>query len=318
MGAMTPSRRPELTVPPALVASHTRYVGEAGRAWLDALPGLAESLLARWRLRPDGPATCGTVAWVLPVVREDGVPAVLKVQPVDEETAGEPLALRAWDGRGAVRLLDHDAASGALLLERLDARRSLGAVPDALAALRTLSVLLARLVSVPAPPGLRRLADVAAPLPRRARRARRRCTDPADRRLLEHCAGALRELLSEPGDRLLHWDLHYDNVLAPPPDRRREPWLAIDPKPLAGDPGFELLPALHNRWEDLVATGDVARAVRHRFDLMTEVLGLDRRRAVGWTLARVLQNLLWALHSPGASPWAARDRVVARALLARR
>ena len=72
------------------------------------------------------------------------------------------------------------------------------------------------------------------------------------------------------------------------------------------------------RWEDLVATGDVARAVRHRFDLMTEVLGLDRRRAVGWTLARVLQNLLWALHSPGASPWAARDRVVARALLARR
>jgi hypothetical protein len=29
------------------------------------------------------------------------------------------------------------------------------------------------------------------------------------------------------------------------------------------------------------------------FDLLTEVLGLDRRRATGWTLGRVLQNALW-------------------------
>jgi streptomycin 6-kinase len=65
----------------------------------------------------------------------------------------------------------------------------------------------------------------------------------------------------------------------------REPWLAIDPKPLAGDPGFELLPALVNRFE----AGDV----RWRFDLMTEVLGLDRERARAWTLGRVLQNALW-------------------------
>lgn len=53
------------------------------------------------------------------------------------------------------------------------------------------------------------------------------------------------------------------------------------------------MPALDNRWDDIVATGDVARAVRRRFDLMTEVLGLDRRRAAGWTLGRVLQNTLW-------------------------
>lgn len=33
--------------------------------------------------------------------------------------------------------------------------------------------------------------------------------------------------------------------------------------------------------------------VRYRFDLLTEVLGLDRQRAVAWTLGRALQNLLW-------------------------
>jgi streptomycin 6-kinase len=58
-------------------------------------------------------------------------------------------------------------------------------------------------------------------------------------------------------------------------------------------PSFELLPALDNRWEDVVATGNVTRAVLRRFDLLTEVLGLDRQRATGWTLGRVLQNALW-------------------------
>jgi streptomycin 6-kinase len=37
----------------------------------------------------------------------------------------------------------------------------------------------------------------------------------------------------------------------------------------------------------------VARAVLRRFDLLTEVVGLDRQRATGWTLGRVLQNALW-------------------------
>lgn len=82
-------------------------------------------------------------------------------------------------------------------------------------------------------------------------------------------------------DRLLHWDLHYGNVLA----GGREPWLAIDPKPLAGDPGFELLPAIMGNFR--------AEDVRWRFDLLTEAVGLDRERARAWTLGRVLQNCLW-------------------------
>jgi streptomycin 6-kinase len=237
-------------------------------------------------LRPDGEPMCGAVALVLPVVRAGGGRAVLKLQPVDEETAGEPVALRAWDGRGAVRLLRHDPDSGAMLLEHLDADRPLAALPDDLDALRILSELLVRLNAVTAPPGIRRLADVAGAM---LDRVPRRIPDPAERRLVDRCARAVEDLLPEAGDRLLHWDLHYDNVLS---DRSGR-WLAIDPKPLAGDPGFELLAALHNRWPDVVATGDVRRAVRRRFDLMTEVLDLDRRRAAGWTLGRVLQNRLW-------------------------
>ncbi|MEV5463198.1 aminoglycoside phosphotransferase family protein, partial [Streptomyces cellulosae] len=80
---------------------------------------------------------------------------------------------------------------------------------------------------------------------------------------------------------LLHWDLHDENVLA----SGRAPWLAIDPKPLAGDPGFELWPAIDNRYDP----GDIL----WRFDAMTDVLTLDRPRARAWTLGRLLQNALW-------------------------
>ncbi len=90
---------------------------------------------------------------------------------------------------------------------------------------------------------------------------------------------ALEEVLPEAGDRLMHEDLHFDDILAPHPADQREPWLAIDANPVAGDPGFALLAALHDRWEEAVATGDVPRAIRRRFDLMTEILGLDRKPA---------------------------------------
>ncbi|HEY5834161.1 aminoglycoside phosphotransferase family protein [Streptomyces sp.] len=295
------SRGPRLEIPDALAVSHCRHFGDSGRAWIAALPALAADRLDRWQLRPDGPPTHGAVALVLPVLRFDGTPAVLKLQPVDEETRGEPIALRSWEGHGAVRLLEDDPDSGSMLLERLDVDRSLSAVPDDQAALRILSELLAHLSAVRAPENLRRLPDIAAAMVDHVPHALRLLSDPSDRHLVESCAGAVRELLGEAGDRLLHWDLHYDNVLAPHSPDRGEPWPAIDPKPLAGDPGFELLPALHNRWDEIVATGNVPRAVRRRFDLMTEVLDLDRRRARGWTLGRVLQNALWGVEDGGTT-----------------
>ncbi|MBQ1098783.1 hydroxyurea phosphotransferase [Streptomyces sp. b94] len=270
-----------IDVPEALAVSQAKYNGAAGRAFIDGLPALAAGFLDRWELRLDGPSMHGWAALVLPVVRPDGTPAVLKLQLLDEETEGEPVALRLWDGDGAVRLLDHDPATGTMLLERLDASRTLSHVEDSREAVLVIARLLAHLTATPAPPGVRRLGDIARGMLERTPWALERIADPADRRLIADCAAAVREVADEPGDRLLHWDLHYDNVLAA--DRAR--WLAIDPKPLAGDPGFDLLPALDNRYDP----GET----RWRFDAMTDVLRLDPERARAWSLGRVLQNSLW-------------------------
>lgn len=314
---MTSPAGPRIEVPDELVFWHRKFFGESGRGWIEALPDLAADVLYHWQLRTDGAPTCGAIALVLPVLRADDTPAVLKLQPVSDETVGEPDALRTWNGSGAVLLLDHDPASGSMLLERLDADRTLGTVGDDMAALQILSELLARLSAVPAPDGLRRLTDIATDLLDRVPRALTLVHDPSQRRIVQACASALEEVVPEPGDRLLHWDLHYYNVLAPLPAAEREPWLAIDPKPLAGDPGFELLAALHNRWEDAVATGDVPRAIRRRFELMTDILGLDRDRATAWTLARILQNALWDIDHDDTMWSTEPDRVIAQTLLDR-
>jgi streptomycin 6-kinase len=302
-----------ITVPDQLAAYHDKFSGAAGRAWIRALPHLAATMLDRWQLTPTAPGRHGMVALVIPVRRADGGRAALKLQPVDGESAGEPAALRAWHGNGSVRLIEHDEDSGSMLLEALDPARSLNDVPDLYEALAVLTRLLARLVAVPPPPGLRHLRDIAAGMLDRTPAAHARLADAAERRLLADCAAALREVADEPGEALLHWDLHYENVLAPLPEALaagREPWLAIDPKPLVGDPCFDLLPALFNRF-----TPDPADVLR-RFDLMTETLALDRARAARWSLARVLQNSLWSTEE-GATAIDPVQRLIAEALLER-
>ncbi|MEW2178824.1 aminoglycoside phosphotransferase family protein [Streptomyces sp. NPDC005406] len=275
-----------IDIPDALIATQSTYNGEAGRAFIAALPGMAEDFLERWGLRPDGASSYGVCALVLPVVRvADGCRAALKLQPVDEETVGEPVALRLWGGvsAGAVRLLDHDAVTGTMLLERLDGQRALSGVADAREAVGFVAELLAGLTSVRVAEGsgLRGLGETAARMVEAAPGVAGRLVDAGERRLVADCAAAVREVAGDPGDRLLHWDLHFGNVLA----GRGGRWVAIDPKPLVGDAGFELFPALVDRFE--------AADVVWRFDLLTEVLGLDRGRARAWTLGRVLQNACW-------------------------
>ncbi|WP_431306393.1 aminoglycoside phosphotransferase family protein [Streptomyces exfoliatus] len=293
-------------VPEELARSQAKYNGEAGRAFVAGLPVLAEEFLGRWGLRVTGPSMHGVASLVLPVERvADGGRAALKMQLLDDESEGEPVGLRVWDGAGAVRLVEHDAGTGTMLLEWLDAARPLSSVADTREALRIVAGLLARLVAVPAPPGLRTLGDIAAGMLADVPEAVARL-GAADAAVLRDCAAAVREVAGEPGDRLLHWDLHLANVLA----AEREPWLAIDPKPLAGDPGFDLLPALTDRFDP-----DPAELL-WRFDLLAEVVG-DRRRAVAWTLGRVLQNGLWDVED--GEPGLDEEQVaLARILLARR
>ncbi len=220
---------------------------------------------------------------------------MLKLGWPDPEHEHEALGLQRWGGRGAVRLLAADPHRWALLLERLDPT-DLMAVPD-LEACEVVGALYARL-HVPAPPQLRpltayvaRWTDQLAGLPRDA---------PVPHRLVEQAVSLGRDLVADPASTgvMVHADLHHMNVLA----GQREPWLAIDPKPVSGDPHYEPAPMLWNRWAEVVASGDVRAAVRRRFHTLVDTAYLDEDRARDWVVVRMLHNAMWELEDHPAGP----------------
>ncbi|WP_243704798.1 aminoglycoside phosphotransferase family protein [Micromonospora sp. KC723] len=116
----------------------------AEREWLAALPALSEACARRWSLRLGPPFPYAFASLAMPAELPDGTSAVLKLQYPDAESAHEADALVAWDGHGAVRLLDHDPQRRALLVERCQPGTPLHDLPPD-AALDVVADLLPRL-----------------------------------------------------------------------------------------------------------------------------------------------------------------------------
>jgi streptomycin 6-kinase len=195
----------------------------------------------------------------------DGTPAVLKVGWPHPESEHEAEALGHYDGRGAVRLLAHDPGRNALLLERCEPGTALSEL-DEEESLRIAAGVLRRLWRPPAE-GHRfaLLADAAT----------RWASELSD---LD--PGLVRELVAGQGELVVcHQDFHGGNVLR----AQREPWLAIDPKPLVGEREFDTASLVRDRRP--IAE---AKVLRRRLDLLSAELGLDRERMRLWGIVHAI------------------------------
>jgi len=258
-----------------------------GRAWIAALPALLDRLCRSWRLQvEDGAAGRGYHGVVVPV-RRGTERCVLKLAWPAERTVTEAGALAAWRGRGAVLLLEADLEAGALLLERLDPTRTLERM-DLGAAAQVAGRLLRRL-AIPAPAGVRPLRAVAADIAGSLQGRQERLGRPVPEGWLATAGGLAQELGASAGDRLVHADLHYGNVLA----GNREPWLAIDPKPVAGDPEHAVPELLWTRVDEL----QDAQAIRRLLAVLAGSGDLDGEKARGWAIVRCVDYWLWGLEN---------------------
>jgi streptomycin 6-kinase len=249
-----------------------------------------ERCVDRWGLKVGEPFIGAQVALVLPATTPDEMDVVLKIQWPHRESEHEVEALNAWEGNGAVMLLDHDPEANAMLLERCVPGSHLSTL-DEDEALDVLIRLLPRLwVPVSAPIGT--LSEEAQWWHEDLERWSERAGHPFSEPLLHATLEALRELPATQGEQvLLHQDLHPDNVLA----ATREPWLVIDPKPLVGEREFSAAPIVRAYELD-----HSARSVLARLDRLTAELGLDRERARLWAIA---QTVAWAIDAGEADPW---------------
>jgi streptomycin 6-kinase len=230
---------------------------------------LAAEVARDWGLRLGEPYPPGAVGYVVPAEMEDGTPAVLKISPPgDRESEHEADALERWDGDGAVRLLAREDVRNALLLERCEPGTPLSEAAD-----DPLGVLIGLL------PRLWKEADGFHTL-----------DGEVAHWALDGEVGVLaRELAATQGELVLvHQDLHGDNVLA----AEREPWLVIDPKPLAAEREFSVAPIVRSP-----ELGHSKEQALRRLDRLCTELVLDRERARGWT---IVQTVAWC---GGSDPW---------------
>lgn len=273
-----------ITIPKNLVEATVARAGDEGRQWIDNLPNLVGALCAQWSLVPDGAPMHGHLGLVIPVRRGDQFCA-LKVSWPDESTAHEAIALATWNGNGSVRLLASQPALGAMLLERLDSRRSLDDVN--LEEAVTVAGRLLRRLAVPPPGGIPDLKDVAEQLFGTLAARWECCGQLIPRRWLDAARDGAAQLGPSAGRLMVNYDLHYADVLA----GEREAWLVVDPKVVVGDPEYGVAQLLWCRLEAMEAQGGLDR----HFQALTEAAELNPDLARSWTLVRCVDYWLWGL-----------------------
>ena len=291
-------------VPDSFANSIREVHGVAGEAWLQRLPGLIADRERRWSVTVGPPFLPLNYNYVAPAIQADGTEAVLKVGVPTAALTAEIEALRLFDGRGSVRLLDADPDWGVLLLEQLVPGMPLADLPDDDQA-TTIAAQVMRQLWRPLPTAHRfpSVADWAKGLGT-LRGRYGGATGPLPAALVDQAEALFAELIGSMREPvLLHGDLHHDNILA----AERQPWLAIDPKGLVGEPEYEVGALLRNPMPGLLAMPHVDRVLARRLDILSETLGFDRERLRAWGLAQAVLAAWWSIedHGQGWETWIA-------------
>jgi streptomycin 6-kinase len=264
--------------------------GEAGAQWLAALPTIVADLERRWNVVVGQTMPNATEAFVAETTSAGGQAGVLKLPIPDADRARRELAvLLAANGRGYVRVLEHDPASGAMLLERLGPQLCQLGYPIE-AQIETICATLAEAWRRP-PPGLAlmtgaekaaALADTVRTIAPRFERAWSARTYDVALRFAE-----LRRAAFDPATSILgHGDAHCWNTLVDPGGGG---FKFVDPDGLFIEPAHDLSISLREWSEDILA-GDPVRRGLARCDLLASLTGVEPTAIWQWGLLETLVN----------------------------
>ncbi|GMQ94108.1 MAG: aminoglycoside phosphotransferase family protein [Acidimicrobiia bacterium] len=281
-----------MRLPSNVAGAVADWKGDGGKLWFDALPNTIAAAERRWGINIGTPyEPGGYTSYVAPAVTEKGAEVVYKCTIPHDEAIGEADALVAYHGDGAVHLSESNPDAYELLMERCIPGADLWSVDEDAGRIEVATGLMGRLWRDVTSENISMLTSVS---PRWADVTERRlitCRPPWVLGPIERGIDLLRTL---PFDAeysvLLHGDLHPGNILA----AKREPWLVIDPKPMAGDPAFEpiqLLVQAGGRTTEPPSPADLEQSLA---DLATR-LNLDAERIGLWAIARCSEWSMWSL-----------------------
>lgn len=265
----------------------------------DGIRAAIGDCLRRWGLTVDGDPIVTHSSHLLPV-RRGAQPAMLKLAIETEEKFGG-LLMAWWDGDGAARVLAREG--DALLLERVEGKRSLAALSRAGRDDEACRIICAAVARLHAPRN--RPPPALVPLTTWFREL-----EPAAEThggVLSRAAAIARELLGDQREVVpLHGDIHHGNIL----DFGDRGWLAIDPKRLEGERYFDYANLFCNPDHRAATMPDL---FLRRVAVVSEAAGLDRRRLTAWILAWAGLSAAWFIGDgePATTPLAVAELAVA-------
>jgi streptomycin 6-kinase len=282
-------------IPNELTETVERVHGEQGRQWLVALPALLLEFSQRWSLELEQPFENLSYNFVVPGRTAQGAAIVLKLGVPCRELLTEAAALKFFAGDGAVRLLDHEAARGALLLERALPGAPLYSLPDNVEATHIAATLMQRLWREPPAEHVFPSLAVWFQAFARLRRNFNGGSGPFPPELIALAEQTFFELSrSAEHTVLLHGDLHHANILA-----STNGWIAIDPKGVAGDPGYEIGPFMLNQLPSGVADSTVQELFNQRLSIFAAELQISQTRLAAWAFCYAALSALWEFEDSG-------------------
>lgn len=286
-----------LTLPHTFTQFMVDLYGERGAAWVENLPQLVADCAARWGLDVQAPFPVLSYNFADPAIDANGRSLVLKIGVPNRELLTEMAALRCYAGRGICQLYAADAEWGALLIERLQPGAMLLEVADDEAATTIAAQVMQQLWRPLAPDEAAlfpTIADWGSGL-QRLRATFGAGVGPFPQKLVETAVALFTDLrATASASALLHGDLHHYNILR----ATRQPWLAIDPKGVIGEPAYEVGAFMRNPL-NLAQWPELPQVLARRAAIFAHILGFSRQRVLAWSLAQAVLSAWWSYEDSG-------------------
>ncbi|EKD65525.1 MAG: hypothetical protein ACD_50C00064G0008 [uncultured bacterium] len=271
--------------------------GEEGKTWLESLPETVEEYAHKWSLKLGHPFPYATFNYAVPAEKQDGTTVVLKIgYPTDREFRSELEALKVFNGRGSIQLLESDDDKNAILIERAIPGAPLTSVKNDEEEMSIAATIMKNLWQ-PVPSGhqFHSVSDWGKGFEKMKEYFKEK-PNPLPKELVDKAERLFTGLSASQGEQvLLHGDLNHSNILS----AQREPWLAIDPKGVIGEREYEIGVLLRNPQPELLRLPDPKEVLERRIDQLANELNLDRERTHGWGIAQAVLSAWWIIEDNG-------------------
>lgn len=275
-------------LPPKLTEVILGAFQAEGKRWIDALPEIIDEIERNWSLEIEKPFPNLSYHYVAPCVLKGGGEAVIKIGFPGEKTTtmNEIRMLKFLDGKGVCRLLRFDEKRSALLLEKLAPGENLKTIcrkNDEQAVEIAIEVMRKFWQTPPDNHDFPFLEDWF-----KGFRQAEKINFAPD--YIKKAQRFFTELNSSPAPKtLLHGDFHHENILS----ARREKFLAIDPKGIVGDIGYDLSVFLINHANWLKAETNLPEKLNFAIRRFSEAFRIEPENLRKWVFAHSVLSAWW-------------------------